>query len=457
MLDTYPSSCVGDRKVERGQYTCVDSGTDLPSAVPDVRSSRNRLPQHRFPAAILCSRDVRHRPRLAAVAMIVAMILGIAAVSACFVFIARGSSLVPQWPLFWTLLIGSLGAAAAVTGANIPRPPFAARRPVRRVAVVGVNDYSHEFISRMAADPSQTATVIGLYADNEDQVSLEPSCNVLGRLDDLAERGRRERIDAVVLALPLSDLDRIVRSRLALSSVDADIYVAAKVLDFTCKRSRADRLGGHAVIKISSRPLTEWQMLQKGVLDRVLGALLLVLTLPVMLLIAVAIKLDSPGPALFRQLRLGLNGATFVMFKFRSMYHHMADLTADRQTTRDDPRVTPVGRFLRRTSLDELPQLINVLRGDMSLVGPRPHAVNTKAGNELFADAVAEYAQRHRVKPGITGWAQVNGWRGETRTRSQLEQRVAHDLHYIDNWSLKLDLKIILLTAVREFNSKVAF
>ena len=147
----------------------------------------------------------------------------------------------------------------------------------------------------------------------------------------------------------------------------------------------------------------------------------------------------------------------FSMLKFRTMYHHMADLNADQQTTRDDHRITRVGHILRQLSLDELPQLINVLRGEMSLIGPRPHAPNTKADGQLFHDVVADYELRHRVKPGMTGWAQVNGWRGETRTREQIEQRVAHDLHYIENWSMLLDIKIIILTVLREVNSKTAF
>jgi lipopolysaccharide/colanic/teichoic acid biosynthesis glycosyltransferase len=145
------------------------------------------------------------------------------------------------------------------------------------------------------------------------------------------------------------------------------------------------------------------------------------------------------------------------MMKFRSMYHHHADLLADRQTTRHDPRVTPVGRWLRRLSLDELPQLFNVLDGSMSLVGPRPHAPNTKADGKLFPDVVAGYARRHRVKPGITGWAQVNGWRGETRTVTQIEERVRCDLYYIDNWSLALDAKILWRTALGGFYGPAAY
>jgi lipopolysaccharide/colanic/teichoic acid biosynthesis glycosyltransferase len=160
---------------------------------------------------------------------------------------------------------------------------------------------------------------------------------------------------------------------------------------------------------------------------------------------------------LIRQPRMGFNNKMFLCYKFRTMHHRMTDVLADQQTTRDDPRITRVGKYLRKLSLDELPQLLNVLRGSMSLVGPRPHAPNTKAADRLFADVVQQYAVRHRVKPGITGWAQVNGWRGETRTVDQIEQRVACDLFYIEHWTIWLDLKIMAMTVLREVRSRHAF
>ena len=174
---------------------------------------------------------------------------------------------------------------------------------------------------------------------------------------------------------------------------------------------------------------------------------------PLFVVIALAIKLDSPGPVFFAQQRYGFNNRLFRVFKFRTMHHAMADRDCDIQTQRNDPRVTRIGRFLRRSSLDELPQLINVLIGDMSIVGPRPHAVATKAGGQLFEDAVNEYAARHKVKPGITGWAQVNGWRGNTSLRNRIEC----DLYYIQHWSYILDLKILTLTLWKGFVNKNAY
>jgi len=168
-------------------------------------------------------------------------------------------------------------------------------------------------------------------------------------------------------------------------------------------------------------------------------------------------RLDSPGPALFRQRRVGYRGREFTLFKFRSMYTHMTDHNAAQLTRRNDPRITRLGAFLRRTSLDELPQFINVVRGEMSIVGPRPHALSAKAGTLLYQEAVKYYDARHRVKPGITGWAQVNGWRGETDTVEQIRKRVEHDLYYIEHWSILLDLKIIVRTIVGGFTGTHAF
>jgi exopolysaccharide biosynthesis polyprenyl glycosylphosphotransferase len=191
------------------------------------------------------------------------------------------------------------------------------------------------------------------------------------------------------------------------------------------------------------KPLDEVAVLIKRIEDVVIAGLCLVVTLPLMLVIALCIKLDSRGPVLFGQKRLGANNLPFNLLKFRSMYVEQADPLGHQLTRAGDPRITRVGRFLRMTSMDELPQLINVLRGDMSLVGPRPHALAASAAGISYARAISEYPIRHRVKPGITGWAQVNGWRGETKTIEQIRQRVEHDLYYIENWSLTLDLIIL--------------
>jgi len=225
---------------------------------------------------------------------------------------------------------------------------------------------------------------------------------------------------------------------------------AKQILPLTAVNARRQSRLGH-------KPMSGRQIMAKNIFDRLLSITLLVLASPMMALIALAVRLDSRGPLLFRQPRIGLHDTMFTIYKFRTMHAHMADIVADRQVTRGDPRVTRVGRILRRTSLDELPQLLNVVRGEMSLVGPRPHAPNTKAGDKLFHEVVADYKLRHQVKPGITGWAQVNGLRGETRTYQQIERRIAYDLYYIEHWSLWFDLKILLMTAHHQITSEAAY
>ena len=176
-----------------------------------------------------------------------------------------------------------------------------------------------------------------------------------------------------------------------------------------------------------------------------------------MALLAIAIKLDSKGPVLFKQKRYGFNNELIKVYKFRSMHHELTDHTAEKLVGRNDPRVTRIGRFIRRTSLDELPQFFNVLIGNLSLVGPRPHATKAKAADQLYNDVVDGYFARHKVKPGITGWAQINGWRGETDTSEKIERRVEHDLYYIENWSLTFDLYILVRTPLALLSTKSAY
>ena len=214
--------------------------------------------------------------------------------------------------------------------------------------------------------------------------------------------------------------------------------------DIAIAPREASLLFGQPMLTVYHRPLMGWSRVAKRAEDLVLSLAALVLLAPLMALVGILIKLDSPGPVLFQQERLGFNNNVIVVFKFRTMRHRSAPESDVPQARRGDPRVTRIGAILRRTSLDELPQLLNVLKGEMSLVGPRPHAL---AHNDQYAALINEYLGRHRVQPGITGWAQVNGLRGETATLDKMQRRVEHDLAYIDGWSLLLDLKILSLTA----------
>jgi exopolysaccharide biosynthesis polyprenyl glycosylphosphotransferase len=207
-------------------------------------------------------------------------------------------------------------------------------------------------------------------------------------------------------------------------------------------------MGGISLLNVVNRPLRDWNIVVKDMEDRGLAVFLLFLCLPLIMIVALAIKFESRGPVLFWQNRRGFNNEIIRVCKFRTMRDDFRDEDGEVLTKRNDPRVTRVGNFLRRSSIDELPQLLNVLKGEMSIVGPRPHAISAKAGGKAYDQAVMSYAARHRVKPGITGWAQINGWRGETDTIEKLQRRVEHDLYYIEHWSVIFDLKILSLTPI---------
>jgi Undecaprenyl-phosphate glucose phosphotransferase len=226
-----------------------------------------------------------------------------------------------------------------------------------------------------------------------------------------------------------------------------DIRLAAHSNKLRFRPRSYSYIGDVPVIDIFDKPIADWDVFVKAAFDKIVGALCLVALSPVMLAVAIAVKLDSRGPALFKQSRYGFNNEKIEVYKFRSMYVDQLDAAAQRLVTRNDPRVTRVGRFIRRTSLDELPQLFNVVfKGNLSLVGPRPHAMHARAADHLYDDVVDGYFARHRVKPGLTGWAQVNGWRGETDTPEKIQKRVEYDLDYIENWSLLRDIYILALT-----------
>ncbi len=327
----------------------------------------------------------------------------------------------------------------------------------RRIAVVGIGESSRRFVEQVTGSQRGQDQIVGVFGVGDSSASWDGGMAVLGAVEDLVARSRQERIDAIVIALPAERSFEIRSVCDQLRSVTSTIYVLLDLVDIAEHMPLVGELSLYHAIAVQRRPLEGWRAFQKNMFDRLVSLLLLVVILPCLLLVAAAIKLDSPGPVLFRQPRLGFNNRPFMLFKFRSMYHHMADLSADRQTSRGDPRVTRVGRLLRRFSVDELPQLLNVLRGEMSLVGPRPHTPHTRAEGRLLEDAIGAYAERHRVLPGITGLAQVSGARGEIVTVEQIRKRVRYDLEYIDNWTLLRDLKILFLTVSREIVSSRAF
>jgi polysaccharide biosynthesis protein PslA len=362
-----------------------------------------------------------------------------------------------RWPLLWLSLSATILFTWRCVLWRLLRSWSHSGRLARRVAVVGTGEFSREFIERLRAEPD-FYTIVGLYDDRLSRApQMQQGVQVRGSVRDLLERSRAEQIDLIVIALPLQAVSRISMILEQIGSAVADICLTTDFVGFRYKSSQMSSVGANPVVLIGERPLKYWRAAAKSVFDIVIGSLMLLILSPLLALIALAIRLDSPGPILFRQPRLGFNNRIFLCYKFRSMYHAMTDVTGGRQVTRGDPRVTRVGRWLRALSLDELPQLFNVLKRQMSLVGPRPHPLNTRAEDRLYADVVAKYAFRHRVKPGMTGWAQINGWRGETKTLQQIENRVACDLAYIENWSIWFDLRILVLTLTRGILSRHAF
>jgi polysaccharide biosynthesis protein PslA len=359
-------------------------------------------------------------------------------------------------PLVWFVSATAALVVARSVGTVLLRHPAVERRFTRKLAVVGWDTHAFRIAERLAKESGKAFDVIGVFDDGPRAPDQAP---VRGSIADLIALSREATLHGIIIALPPTSDHEIRVSRLSghLRAVLADVYIMPYLVQGPDLALPVETLGPLSFMVLQRRPLTEWQTMRKRMMDITLGLAAFVFLLPLLLVIACAIKLDSRGPILFRQPRLGFNNRQFTVFKFRSMYAHDADVMASRQTSRGDPRVTRVGKWLRRLSIDELPQLLNVLRGEMSLVGPRPHAPHTRAGGKLLDDALAEYVLRHQVKPGITGWAQVNGARGELVTTDDLRRRVAFDLQYIQRWSIRFDLKIMALTVLREVFSKNAF
>lgn len=264
----------------------------------------------------------------------------------------------------------------------------------------------------------------------------------------------RNKIDQVWLALPLREEDKMNQILHELRYSTVDIRFVPGIFGFRLLNHAITEVAGLPVIDLSASPMVGINRLIKGFEDRVLALLILIVVSPLLALIALGVKLSSPGPALFKQIRLGWDGKPIKVYKFRTMVMHQEDSGVVTQACRGDNRITRFGAFLRRSSLDELPQFWNVLQGRMSIVGPRPHAM---PHNEQYKDRIDDYMRRHKVKPGITGWAQVHGWRGETDTLEKMQRRIEFDLYYIENWSLWLDIKIIFLTFFSGFVHKNAY
>lgn len=351
------------------------------------------------------------------------------------------------WSTLWFL--GAFVAMASFRGAFrlVTQRWMAQGRLFRRVAIVGAGQHGERLIDALRRGGDESVQIIGVFDDRGERVGNEVAgCPKMGTVQDLLAYSRSNRVDEVIVALPWSAEERVLNVLAKLRAVSSDIRLAPDFIGFRLPGTSYGRIGDLPMLEVFRMPFTDWRLVAKSLEDFLLASIILVLIAPVLLIVALAIKFDSPGPVLFRQTRYGLDGRLITVYKFRTMHHHLRDLRAERLTVRNDPRVTRLGAFLRKTSMDELPQLINVLRGEMSIIGPRPHPVAAKAANRPYEEVVAEYAARHRVKPGITGWAQVNGWRGATDSIEKIQKRVEYDLFYIERWSLALDIKILFRT-----------
>jgi Undecaprenyl-phosphate glucose phosphotransferase len=329
----------------------------------------------------------------------------------------------------------------------------------RRAVLVGGGEPAAKIIAALKSSHDIDIDLVGIFDDRDDiRAPLETAgLNKLGDINALIDFVRQTRIDMLIVTLPLTAEGRLLQILNRLWVLPVDIRLSAYDQKLRYRPRAYSYIGNLALLDVFDKPLGDWGPVLKSIEDKVIASLALIIFSPIMLAVALAVRWESKGPILFKQKRFGFNNELIEIYKFRSMFTEMSDFTAEKLVTKGDPRVTRVGRFIRRTSLDELPQFINVLKGDLSLVGPRPHPTRAKAAEQLYSDVVDGYFARHKVRPGITGWAQINGWRGETDTTEKLQRRVEHDLFYIENWSLTFDLYILARTQFALLNTEHAY
>ncbi len=326
-------------------------------------------------------------------------------------------------------------------------------RNKRRIVIVGGGDLAEFVIKRISSAPWVGLDIVGIFEDNEKaNESLASRCS--GALDEMADFVKANVVDQVWFCLPLRAEKKMKKALEELEHETVDVKYIPDIFGFSLLNHSVSEIAGVPAVNLRSTPMIGFNRVVKSIEDKILALLILIIISPVMVIIAIGVKLTSPGPVIFKQRRHGWDGKYINVYKFRSMKVHDESDGKVTQATKSDPRITKLGAFLRKTSLDELPQFINVLQGKMSIVGPRPHAIEH---NYHYKNLVDKYMLRHKVKPGITGWAQVNGFRGETDTLDKMEDRVKYDLYYIENWSVWFDLKIVVMTILGGFLGKNAY
>ena len=360
----------------------------------------------------------------------------------------------PQVLVWWGMLTPVTQWLAYASGRRLLKN-LASRPENRRTAVVvGAGSLGVKVSRAFQARGDVGLQFLGYFDDRADErVDPEAAGLRLGSLKQVAPYIREHGVHEVYITLPLGSQPRIVELLEQVQGTTASVFFVPDVFGISIIQGRLQDMNGVPVVGLCETPFTGTNRLVKRLSDVVLGGLIVVLIAPVLLLVALGVKLSSPGPVIFKQRRNGLDGEEIVVYKFRSM-RAQDNGAVVQQATKQDPRITPFGAFMRRTSLDELPQFFNVLQGRMSIVGPRPHAV---AHNEQYRQLIKAYMVRHKVKPGITGWAQIHGHRGETETIEKMQARVEYDLEYLRNWSLGLDLQIIARTIKLVFFDRNAY
>ncbi len=387
---------------------------------------------------------------------------GVTSVVGCFYYLASsvcGLPLAPNWLGFWFALT-AVHVLITRTVVLYWVPARSTRKLYRqRIAIVGGGKAAEDAIITLEKSSKLDIEIIGLFDDRFDNRSPDSvrKHKKIGKISALADYARGHQVDLIIVAIPMSAELRLLQILKRLWELPVDIRVSGQAAQLKLSPRAYTYLGELPLLAVFDRPLNSWNQFLKDTMDRSIALLALIVLSPVMLIVAAAVRYESKGAALFKQKRFGYNNELVEVYKFRSMYTDMADAQANKLVTKDDPRVTKVGRFIRKTSLDELPQLFNVLTGQLSLVGPRPHATQAKAAGTLYDEVVDGYFARHKVKPGITGWAQIKGWRGETDTHEKLEQRLKHDLEYIDQWSLGFDLYILVKTPLALLKNENAY
>jgi putative colanic acid biosynthesis UDP-glucose lipid carrier transferase len=370
-------------------------------------------------------------------------------------FTRSGATFSRTWYSWWIMLSLLLLILLRCSLLLILRLMRARGMNERRVVIIGASELGIKFASTVQQALWTGFNIVAFIDDNaQDKPGMINYVPVLQTPPSLSQYLTNEAIDEVWLALPLNAEARVKAILYELRHHTITTRFVLDIFGLDLLNHSITDVAGFPVLNIRSSPMTGMNRLIKAIEDRVLAAIILLFISPILLLVAIGVKLSSKGPIFFKQQRLGWDGRIIKVYKFRTMYQHQEVDGKITQATLNDKRITAYGSFLRKTSLDELPQFVNVLQGRMSIVGPRPHAL---AHNEIYKESIHAYMQRHHVKPGITGWAQVNGWRGETDTLNKMQKRIEYDLYYINNWSLGFDLQIILLTFFRGFFNRNAY